>query len=272
MLTVLWVVAIATVAALGGSLAGRVAIDSARNRVHLVRARWRALGCAHRAAAAIDSTLAAAPTDAGATLAWQTLPRAADTTAAAPIDSSTCRVELEGAGSRVDVNAASDEALLRLAASAGTEDADALVERLDSARQAAPLDDDRQVRDLLGGDSALAPLLTVEHGRISLATAPAAVLVAVPGISEEIADAIVELRAAQPLSDVLEVLGHVSAAAADSLVARHPDIARLTTSEPDAWLLRAAVAAGVPPMHVVLQWRLVRAGVRARVVEFRDLS
>lgn len=268
MFTVLWIVAVATVSTLAVAIAGRTAIDAARNRVHLQRARWHALGCARQAQAALDSTLAAAPTDADAVTAWQTLSRATE----APADSSSCHIQMEAAGTRLDVNAATGEMLQRVAEASGVDDVEARLDRIDAARNASPLADGRELHDVLGADSALAAVLTTEPGRISLSTAPAEALVAVPGISRETADAIVELRSVHPLNDLAEIFGHISTIAADSLVARFPDAERVTTPDPDAWLLRVGAGDGTPRMTVLLQWRFVRAGRRVQPVAFRDLS
>lgn len=268
MFTVLWIVAVATVSTLAIAIAGRTAIDAARNRVHLQRARWHALGCAGKAQSAVDSTLAAAATDADAVTTWQTLSHAVELSA----DSAGCHIEMEAAGTRLDANAATREMLQRVVEGSGVDDVEALLDRIEAARDANPLADDRQLHDVLGADSALAAVLTTEPGRLSLATAPAAALVAVPGISRETAAAIVELRSAHPFNDLAEIFGRISPIAADSLVARFPDAERVATPDPDAWLLRAGAGDGVPRVTVVLQWRFVRAGRRVQPVGFRDLS
>jgi len=274
MLTVLWVITVATISTIAFALTGRVSIDAARNRVHHQRAYWLAIGCARKTQSTIDATLRDAINDAAANRAWRTL----DAIATSASHDTACTIALEAAGTRIDINTATDEMLLRLAADQQLPNADALVARIDSARDSTRsvvlLDDDRHLRALL---SSLAPsfdsTLTTEPGRLSLANAPASALVATPGISRETADAIVDLRTSNgPLDALTNILGHLSATAADSLIARFPDAQRLTTPDPDAWLLRVSASSGTPPATVALQWRLVRVGRQTRAIAFRVLS
>src|SRR5262249_54363339 len=115
------------------------------------------------------------------------------------------------------------------------------------------------------------PVLTAEPGRVSLATAPATVLRAVPGIAAEAADEIVSLqRAGAPVGDVSAIVGRVSRSSADSILSRYAEIARVTTPDPDAWLLTARATIGAPPVTVTLTHRLLRDAKRAVVSESRS--
>ena len=98
-----------------------------------------------------------------------------------------------------------------------------------------PLADIRELARVRGFEN-LPPfeaVLTAEPGRVSLATAPATVLLAVPGFTRETADRIVALQdAGTPVTDVTSLLGLVSRASADSMLAHFPEIARVTTPDP----------------------------------------
>jgi hypothetical protein len=111
---------------------------------------------------------------------------------------------------------------------------------------------------------------TAEPGRVSLAHAPASVLLAIPGFTRETAELIASLaQAGTPVLDAAVVVSRVSRESADALMARYPEISRLTTGDPDAWILEVRVANGVPPTAVVLRWRLIRSGRRSVVVSSR---
>jgi type II secretory pathway component PulK len=291
MITVLWVMTVAAVVATAGALSGRNAVNATSNRVHLARLFWTASGCAARAHAAIDSVLAATTTFAAAADKWRVLDRAV------PPDTA-CVVSLEAAGTRLDMNDASEEMLQRLftamgyaddaplltAALADWRDSDA-VERPQGAERDwyamarrevprdGPLADIRELSRVRGFDnlSAFAAVLTTEPGRVSLATASVNVLLAVPGITRETADRIVAMRdAGTPVPEVMSVLGLVSRSSADSLLGRFPDVVRATTPDPEAWLLTVRATVGVPAVSVTLTRRLLRAGKRAVVASSRS--
>ena len=296
MITTLWVMTVAGVMATAAALAGRTTVNATRNRVLLERAFWLAAGCAARAQAAMDAALRASPTYEDAAAAWRVLDRALRplTAAATP----ECAVSLEAAGTRIDVNAAPDELLDNLFRSLGAGGGapalvDALADWRDSDDVARPLGAEREwyeaarrdpprnrpladIRELarVRGFENLAlfdSVLATEPGRVSLATAPVTVLAAVPGFTRETAERIVERReGAGPPADVMAVVGFVSAPSAGAIVARYPEIVRLTTPDPDAWILTVRARAGSPAAEVRLERRLVRAGRRAVVVATRS--
>jgi hypothetical protein len=72
-----------------------------------------------------------------------------------------------------------------------------------------------------------------------------------------------------PVTDLLAFAGELSPAAWQALLARYPDLVRLTTTEPEAWILTARASAGVPAVTVVVEVRLARAGTRAAIVRRR---
>src|SRR5262249_45352244 len=137
----------------------------------------------------------------------------------------------------------------------------------------APLADIRELLRVRGFEqlAAFAPFMTTEPGRVSLATASAPVLQSVPGLTRETADQIVTLQdAGTPVADVTSLLGMVSPSSADSMREHFPEIARLTTPDPDAWIFVARCAMGAPTVSVTLAHRLLRAGRRAVVASSRS--
>jgi general secretion pathway protein K len=294
MITVLWVMTVGAIVAMAGGLAGRNAVNAAANRVHLERALWIARGCAARARAAIDTALAQGKTFNAAADTWRVLGRVV----VPGVDPSECTIALEAAGTRLDVNDATEEMLQRLFVGLGlSANADALVAAVadwrdsdDVARPAGaerdwyamtrrelprngPLADIRELARVRGFENLpiFEPVLTAEQGRVSLATAPASVLIAVPGITQETADQIVALaNAGTPVSDVASLLGLVSRASADSMLAHFPEIVRVTTPDPDAWIVTVRASAGPPQVGVTLSLRLLRAGKHGVVSSSRS--
>jgi general secretion pathway protein K len=297
MITVLWVMTVASVMAAAAALAGRNAVNATRNRTQLERAFWLAEGCAARAQSAIDDTLRVADTFEDAAQTWRVLDRAV--LPVARTNPSECAITLEAAGTRIDINSASNEMIGALLQALGYgSDAEPLVDALadwrdtdDVQRPAGaerewylaagreaprngPLADIRELAQVRGFENLARfdTVLSVEPGRVSLATASVPVLLAVPGFTRETADRIVELdRAGSPVSDVLSLLEMVSPSSADAIMLRYSEIVRVTTPDPDAWILTVRGSSGFPASTVVLDWRLVRVGRRCVVVRTRSV-
>ena len=219
-----------------------------------------------------------------------------------------CDVRLVPAGAALDVNAADAEMLRRLlrALGAGARAepvADAILDWRDADDVPRPLGAERAwyeshglfpprdadvaavaelrrvrgVRDTVGAQppldgrlaEALEAALTVEPGRVVLARAPAAVLLALPGMTEESVARILELRArGERAIDAGRVGALLSPAARDTLLAHFPELSRAVSPEPDAWILVAH--AGHEALYGSgIELRLVRAGSRAAVVRRR---
>jgi DNA uptake protein ComE-like DNA-binding protein len=255
---------------------GRSAVDATRNRTQLARAYWVAVACAARAHAAVDETLNEAGTLDNAVETWRTLDRAIATIHAE--GASDCEVTLEAVGTRVDINAASEEMLSNLLRVMGYDDATS--EEMTTALMAwrashGAFADLHQVALVPGfEDVALFDsVLSVEPGRVSLATAPVTVLLALPGMSNEAAEQIVALRdAGTPLQDLMSLLGMLSETSSATMLARYPDLARLATADPDAWVLTVRATSGAPPATVALQLRLQRSGTVAVVTASRTTT
>jgi hypothetical protein len=63
----------------------------------------------------------------------------------------------------------------------------------------------------------------------------------------------------------------VSPSSADAIMLRYSEIVRVTTPDPDAWILTVRGSSGFPASTVVLDWRLVRVGRRCVVVRTRSV-
>jgi type II secretory pathway component PulK len=296
MITMLWVMAVAAVVTATGALAGRLAVHASRNRSELERAYWIAAGCASRARAKIHALLRDGEAGAAATVVWRTLDRRVTN---AMTFEHACDVQLEAVGTRLDVNTASDEMVARLLSALGVSETrsremvDALADWKDSddvARGAGaerswyvaehreqprngPIADVRELARVRGFEriSDFDSVLGVDGGRVSLATAPVAVLMSIPGVTRETAETIAQLRQqGEPVGDLLAVVGLVSSSSADSLTARYADAAHVSAATPDGWILTVRASSGFPPNTATLTMRLVRDGEAARLVFARS--
>ena len=294
MITTLWVTTVASIVAMAGALAGRVAVDVGRNRVQSERAYWTALGCARRAQARIDDLLSDGSIAGEESLIWRTLDRRL-----LPLGV-PCDVRLETTGTRLDVNAATPQMIERLLVAIGEADdaaaqmADAVIDWRDTDHVTSPLGAERAwysaatratPRNGALADSRELALVrafeafqrfesffTTEPGRVSLGHAPPEVLAAIPGITRETADVIATLaREGTPVVDAASIVGKVSTQSASEFMAHYPDIVRTTTGDPDAWMLEVHAGNGNPRSTVALQWRVIRAGRRCVVVSSRTL-
>ena len=289
LVTVLWVVAASATIMLASETLATEASNAATNRLSAARAFWRAYDCAARARAAIDVVLSDGD-DAEALRSWRLLHRRI------AIEADSCEVTLEAAGTRLDVNEASEAQLDALIRAASPADAEALVAALldwrdpdatprplgaegewyeaqaRGAPRDGPLADAREILLVRGFENgAFESLLTVGRARLSVNTAPLAVLASVPGLSEEILLRIDEERAnGRPVADVLAVAARVSPQAEHDLVAHYPEVVRLTTVDPEAWLLTAIGRSGSPAISAFIEIRLVRHGRRSAVMSWRS--
>jgi type II secretory pathway component PulK len=294
MLTTMWLLTVGGTMTIGFALVGRVAVDTAMNRVNLERARWATTGCARRVQSAIDLALSGAPNNQAAAEVWRSLHTAIDASGLL----SGCDVALEAAGDRLDLNALSEESMSRLASAVvGVEHADEMADAFGDWRDTdsvtrplgaerewyaargrvlpanGPFDDARELGLVRGFEtfSIFDSLVSTEPGRVSLASAPATVLLAIPGISRELAERIVERRRTTPVLDLADMSSSISEAAAAELQQRYADASRLTTPDPDAWLLTVRATIGMIPVTSTLQWRVVRAGRQARILRAQSV-
>jgi type II secretory pathway component PulK len=136
----------------------------------------------------------------------------------------------------------------------------------------APLASGRELARVRGFETLamIDSLVDIEPGRLDLNRAPLPVLAALPGFTSEALASLAELRArSSPVADLLTFSATLSPAARTALVARYADLVRLTTTEPDAWLLISRARVGTPPITAVIEVRIVRAGARAAIVRRR---
>jgi DNA uptake protein ComE-like DNA-binding protein len=275
---------------LTASLEGRSGIAAAQNRIRAERALWLAIDCSNQTHAAIDDLLSQGD-DEQATRVWRDLSVQGDIRSLAT--GKDCALTVEAAGTRLDINSASDEQIRNIFRQDGRADAldlaDALLDWRDADDEPRSLGAERawyeaehrpdprngrfadltELRLVRGFESPLAveQLLTVEPGRISINTAPPAVLAVVPGFTPEVVQRIVEWRSREGgLGDVLAIGPSLSPEAVNELTAHYPEISRTTTVDPDAWIVTATSRVGRPAIASTVQLRLVRRRSRAIVV------
>ena len=124
--------------------------------------------------------------------------------------------------------------------------------------------------ETLGG---LDSVLDVEPGRVSLAHASPTVIGALPGLGDEAIARITERRVRGLSVDDMSVLaGQLSPDAGRRMLARYSDLTRFATTEPDAWIVVSRATLGAPPVTVVIEARIARAGDRAAIVRLRSWS
>ncbi|MGH7679629.1 MAG: hypothetical protein ACRENU_14255 [Gemmatimonadaceae bacterium] len=269
LLTVLWVMVAASVVALAGALAAREGVSAATNRADAERALWRAHDCIERARLAVDEALIEAQRSGDILRGWRHLDQAALTTRI-PTDQA-CEVRMHAAGSKLDINRATAEQLTTLFQSLEVADAATVATRVIEARS-EPFADVRQVQRLSGVSyTTLAEVMDVEAGRIVLTLASPAVLAAVPGLTPEAAARIgLERDMGRDVTDIMMVARFLSRASADSIAAHYPEIVRMTTADPDAWIVTARGWAGSPPLSVFIDARLGLALSGAVVSRWRS--
>jgi len=288
LLAVLWTLAGAGALTMLMLLTARDSLDSARNRTSLVRATWRAEGCAERARAVVDDALAHGQ-DVGAI--WRSL----DSVVASTMPSDDCRVSLAPSGTTLDVNAIDGDALGRFvrALGASEREADSLAaaladwrdpddtprpagaERSDYARLArvTPRNGDlASPKELLlvrGFDRVpgIDSLVSIGAGRVWLARAPLPVIAALPGLGRAAAQVIVSQRSESGAPPTLDaVMQSLDGDDQRQLASRLRELAPMLATEPDWWTLTSVALEGAPQVRASLELRLVRTGRRAAIV------
>ncbi|HET7584028.1 MAG TPA: hypothetical protein VFK13_03925 [Gemmatimonadaceae bacterium] len=305
LLAVLWVIAV--MAILGATLAavGRTSVQGARNRIAIRRARWKAEGCGEELLAQIGGDLQRASQMGGdaTSRSWNGVAdRLATQRETIPRDDIVCTARATAAGATLDVNNADGDLLQHVLAHLGYAHSDSLTDVLLDWRDAdddprergaerewyaahgrspprnGPIADVRELSDIRGFDRldavTLIPLdsvLGVEPGRIALNQAPPLLLSALPGFTAEAVQRVMVHRArGEPVTDVVTLAGELSPEARAPLQAALGDLSRLTTTEPDAWILTIRARAGTPAVTVVVELRIARAGTRPAVVRRRN--
>lgn len=211
LLAVLWV--IAALAGIVGLGVGVVRVESyvSSNRLRLERAHWASEACLAIAEARwVDHHL----TDTG-TIG---LGRA-----------TSCRWRVDDPTARLNANTVPGSMLV----SAGFPKPAA--ESLDAHR---PYQDTAQVRSVLGADTALMPLVTVDGpGTINVNAASARVLVAIPGMGAEAVEQLAEhARLGRPISS-LDQLVSATPGARSALLAHYAELSSLITFTPAQYVV-----------------------------------
>ena len=300
LLAVLWVMVGVGAVGLGLALAARRAAGTAQNRRALVVARWASEGCLNRTQAIIEDALRRAHDAQADSAVWATLDHffPKRTSDAASVVDTACDATVRAAGTTIDVNSADDTMLTRLFIAAGLSVAradsvvDAILDWRDADRvprprgaeanwylaynrlppRDAPFADVRELRLVRGLEdfAGLDTLLGVDSDRVVLDRAPLPVIAALPGLSDEAIARIAELRVrGARVADLLQFANTLSLDAKEGLLASYPVLARLTTTEPDAWTITARGWSGIPRVTAVVELRLVQAGFRAAIVRRR---
>jgi general secretion pathway protein K len=298
LLVVLWIILAAASLGLTITLAARESVAAARNRGSATRAMWHAHDCLERTRAAIGDALeGAAAQSFQSSSPWLALDTVVARAMLAP--NLPCTVELCATGITIDVNTADDEMVRTSLRAAGIAVAradsmtDALLDWRDADDVARPLGAERawyaearrmtprngalaSDREIVlvrgfGGDPVVDTVLGVESGRIFLARAPLAVIAGLPGMGQEALARIAERRdrGAQAV-ELIALAAELSPEARASLLERYAELARLTTPEPDAWIVTSRGRDGGSAVTPVIEARLVRGGTRAAVVRRRS--
>lgn len=292
LLTVLWVMTGVVVLGATFELLARRASGESANRMAETRAAWRAEGCLARARAAIDGALGDSSSVQHLQDEWRTLDHVV--AAASRFWPSGCWLDAAAVGRSLDVNIASAEMLHRVLASLGVPatQADSIVDAILDWRDAdsltrptgaeadwyrtrhlplprnGPFVDRRELLRVRGVAAVpgLDTLLGVEPGRVDLNLARPEVISALPGMTAELVSRLEELRSRGiAVRDLLELGGDASPASRAILMEHEIELERLTTIEPEAWILTSRARDGAPAITVVVEERLVRAGARAAV-------
>jgi general secretion pathway protein K len=254
LLTVLWLVAALGAISAASLALARIGAETSRNRILLVRAAWARSACEeivlaryaeHTRVEALDSTDLGGGT-------W-------------------CEAAIENAGTRVDLNTATSEALRSLFGADSLVDAamdwrdadDAprprgaerewyVAERRRPPRN-GPFADPEELRLVRGFDSAtvarLVPMLTVSGNEVDLNTAPAAVLATLPGLDDAAIAAILARRSSRALQSSSELLSLLPPSSRAKAQARYPELTALAVYAPRRVVLLVRGISGTPGLE-----------------------
>jgi len=295
LVAVLWI--LTSVAAIGALLttSARESVATAHNRTDLLRAAWRATGCAEVARSVIDAALASDNAGIGTTPGWT---RLNDIVLQSPLVNG-CTFSLRPAGTTIDVNTADSTRIRAVLLASGQTAmvADSLVDALLDWRDAdhmprsrgaeeewyvahrrpsprdGPLESPDELALVRGFDriAGFDTLFGVEDERIDIEAAPLAVLASLPGIGAPAIAIIAESRmAGSPIRDLASLAAALPPKARDGLLAHYAELVRLTTATPDAWTITSRASVGAPPLEATIELRLLKAGTRAAIVRRRS--
>jgi general secretion pathway protein K len=293
LMTVLWLTVAASAIALTASVTAREHLDGAQNRIDIARARWRANDCLERKRAAIDDALRQGKREGseGVLRAWRRLDRVA-----VSVTLTDCEARLEASGARIDVNRATAIQLYALFRGLHLLNAESLTDHLldwldsdDLARphgadrdwyaaarrvqpRNAPIANAAELRRIGGFEKldGIDSVLGVDEGRLSVNNAPLVALATVPGFTPEVLERIADDRQiGVPIADVLTLAAAVSRSAADTIMARYPEVMEMVTVTPDAWIVIARGSSGSPPRFARIEATLVLNDSTASMIRRR---
>jgi type II secretory pathway component PulK len=296
LLTILWVTAILAIVGTAATVEAREALNSSRNRVWLERAFWIASGCVALAERAVSDVLAEEANDLARAERWRALAQRVELRT--PAMRRECSMSLAADGDALDVNRASEAALVAYFAASGlgadrNDLAQAILDWRDEDSESRPLgaeDDwyraqgripprngafgDQAELNLVRGLESLSVAqlggLSSVDARISVNTAPRAVLAAIPGFGPELIDRVRERSlSGAPVHDLLALERLVAADAAERVRAHFPEIVQAATVDPEAWRVTAIVRLGAPAVIVRVEARLIRSGSAVEVSNWR---
>jgi hypothetical protein len=113
-------------------------------------------------------------------------------------------------------------------------------------------------------------LIQTESARMPLGHTPLPILAALPGMSPEAVARAADLRLRNERIVELLVLGAtLPTSARDTLMAHYAELARMTTTEPEGWIVVATGLAGSPGVEVAMEVRLARGGTRVATMRRR---
>jgi general secretion pathway protein K len=272
LLTVLWLVAGLGALAAGTLALARVGAGASRNRIVLVRAAWARNACEEIVLARYAAQGRIAPLDSvdlGAGV-W-------------------CGAGVEEAGTRLDLNLASPEALRAVLGDSLADpvldwrDADDLArplgaerdwyaERKRAAPRNAPLAAVAELRLLRGFDTAtvrrVEPLLTVSgDARMDLNVAPREVVASLPGLDPAAVATILARRAVHPIATTDELLALLPPSSRETLLGRFQEFTARAGYAPARVRLRIRGLAGHPAL--VSEERMTAVPVPGRLAVIR---
>jgi len=275
------------------SLMTRDAVGAAQNRFNLTRAYWRANGCLAAARADIADSI---EIPRRAAMAWHALD---DVVSAVGTDSS-CDFLTHPTGLQLDINRADGAQVRALLIALGSrlELADSIADAIldwrdvdDVARphgaerewyEAAgkpiprngPFESTDEIRLVRGANEVpgLDTLFGVDSFRIYLDRAPGPVIAALPGMSAEAVNLILDLRArGLRVPELLEFSSRLSTVSRDQLLAHYQELLQMTTTEPEAWVVASRARSGDPAVRATVEEYLVRTGNRVITLRLRTL-
>ncbi|MBA3889835.1 MAG: general secretion pathway protein GspK [Gemmatimonadaceae bacterium] len=271
------------------TLGARTSTRVAENRIAGARAGWHAEGCAAMVRARADSALVASEHPARVWLNLDSL-----LTSSGVRDGCTLQVRAHGA--TADINRLGEAQLRSLLGALGRSRAwrDSLTDAIldwrdpDGAVRAhgaeaewydaavrprprnAPFASTREIALVRGAEAAgLDSVLGADSGRVLLTRAPVAALVAIDGIDEELARAIVAARVRGDTVGIDAVAATVSPWSGAAFLRNRLDVMRRVTNTPERWAVVVRSTQPVAEWAGVIKLTLARHNTRAAVVEWR---